>query len=73
MPLISDLINEVAVVVIDKSGKYSKEEGAFDYLFRYTVFNDILPEIVSKRPAVHKGRGLDLTRSDRQRRTCPMK
>lgn len=61
----SDLTNKVELegevaLVIGKSGKYIKEEEALDYVFGYTVFNDVTARDLTKSdPQFTRGKGFD--------------
>lgn len=61
----SDLTNKVELegevaVVIGKSGKNIKEEEAFDYVFGYTIFNDVTARDLTKSdPQFTRGKGFD--------------
>lgn len=54
-----ELEGEVAIV-IGKSGKNIKEEDALDYVFGYTVFNDVTARDLTKTdPQFTRGKGFD--------------
>src|SRR3954462_14365182 len=54
-----ELAGEVALV-IGKRGKNIKEEEALDYVFGYTIFNDVTArDLTQKDPQFTRGKGFD--------------